>query len=270
MKIIDAHMHLNKDIESFYELAKVSEHEYSEKGIKDMFDKYGVVGGVVMGNRHLELENHIYPNYLNYLVGVDGVCFDKNKKEYFLELVEKHLKRDNCKGIKIYAGYVPLYVYDEWYFPFYELAKKYNKPVAIHTGSTSKSDAYLKYSHPLTLDDVCTLFPDVNFVMCHFGNPWLNDAAAVITKNMNLYADISGILVGKPNMNSFFDEYEGYISMLKTWISYTGAYDRIMFGTDFPLVNMGCCIEFAKKIIPKKYYNKVFYENAVKIYNLNF
>ena len=34
------------------------------------------------------------------------------------------------------------------------------------------------------------------FVMCHVGNPWMIDAAEVIYKNMNVWADLSGLMVG--------------------------------------------------------------------------
>ena len=59
-----------------------------------------------------------------------------------------------------------MYVTDEVYEPLYDLAKAYKKPVAIHMGQTAGSRAYLKYSHPLTLDEAAVRHPDVNFVMC--------------------------------------------------------------------------------------------------------
>ena len=42
---------------------------------------------------------------------------------------------------------------------------------------------------PLLVDDVAVDNPDVKFVMAHFGNPWLIDAAEVIYKNDNVWAD---------------------------------------------------------------------------------
>ena len=65
-------------------------------------------------------------------------------------------------------------------------AASYKKPVAIHTGATAGSNALLKYSHPLTLDEAAVAHPDVQFVMCHIGNPFLMDAAAVLEKNGNM------------------------------------------------------------------------------------
>ena len=42
-----------------------------------------------------------------------------------------------------------------------------------------------------------------------------------------------------------------------------------MYGTDFPIVNIEKYLEFAKRIIPEKYHEKVFYENAKRIYGLD-
>ncbi|HIS31948.1 MAG TPA: amidohydrolase family protein [Candidatus Limivivens intestinipullorum] len=99
-------------------------------------------------------------------------------------------------GIKVYAGYTHRYVSDPLYQPYYDLAASYHKPVAIHTGAMSGSWGRLKYSHPLTVDEAASQWPQVQFVICHLGNPWLPDAAAVIEKNDNVAADLSGLLEG--------------------------------------------------------------------------
>ncbi len=46
------------------------------------------------------------------------------------------------------------------------------------------------------VDDVAVDHPDVRFVLAHFGNPWLVDAAEVVYKNDNVWADLSGLIVG--------------------------------------------------------------------------
>src|SRR5947199_334801 len=45
-------------------------------------------------------------------------------------------------------------------------------------------------------DEVAVDHPDTRFVLCHVGNPWVADAAEVIYKNMNVWADLSGLVVG--------------------------------------------------------------------------
>ena len=141
-----------------------------------------------------------------------------------------------CCGIKLYPGYNHVYIYDSVYDPVYELAKRYDKPVAVHTGLTATANALLKYSHPLTLDEAAVKYPDVQFVMCHIGNPFLQDAIAVLEKNRNVAVDLSALLEGKiHDMNGFLKAKEGYISMLRDWLCYLNRYASVMFGTDWLL-----------------------------------
>ena len=147
--------------------------------MKDQYALHNIVHGLVMGNRSLELSRHNYPEYLSYCIGLDSTCFNANEVAQQVYLAEAHLQRKNCVGIKLYPGYNHFYVYDSLMDPFYQLAMQYKKPVAVHTGLTASSNALLKYSHPLILDEAAVRYPQVQFVMCHLGNPWLADAVAV-------------------------------------------------------------------------------------------
>ena len=252
MEIIDSHIHIfsEGDEERFLEEASLS----------------GVTGAVVMGNRSLALKYHIYKGSMRYCAGLDSHTEWKADLNKTYDLLEQHLKRDRCAGIKLYPGYNNHYASDDIYRPIYELAERYKKPVAIHTGETAFSQAQLKYCHPFTLDEVAATFPGVTFVMCHFGNPWFVDAAAVMRKNNNVSADLSGILEGQIDIPAFFSEQAGYIGQMKTWLTYAGAYDRLMFGTDWPLVNIQDYIDFISRIVPEKHHEAVFFGNARRIY----
>ena len=211
---------------------------------------------------------HHYPDYMSYCIGLDSNVF-YDDMDLMTAQVEENLKRKQCCGIKLYPGYNHVYVYDELYDPIYELARKYNKPVAIHTGLTATANALLKYSHPMTLDEAAVKYPDVQFVMCHIGNPFLQDAIAVLEKNHNVAVDLSGLLEGKiPDMVTFLRDKRGYISMLRDWLNYLGSYDRVMFGTDWPLANFADYITFVKDFIPETYWDDVFFNNANRIYQL--
>lgn len=265
MKIIDAHLHFVQE-PYFNEIAKQAGHLNTEEHLRSEYKRLGFAGGIVMGNRSLDLENHQYPEMLKYCVGLDKVYLKNNNIESSLSLIEAHLQRTECCGIKLYPGYNPVYVYDKMYAPVYRLARRYNKPVAVHMGETASPDARLCYSHPLTLDNAAAENPDVRFVMCHFGNPWLADAAAVISKNKNVAVDLSGLLEGRVNIDQLFIDQSGYLDMVKAWLGYINAWDRVMFGTDWPLVNLEEYVEFIKRLVPKKYWDNVFWKNAENIY----
>lgn len=268
MKIIDSHLHFCPGSPYFDEIAIRAGHINSEAHLREQYKKYEIEAGVVMGNRDLSPDEHNYPDFLCYCIGIDNNYLDLHKISDAYDTIEKHLQRSACVGIKLYPGYSPVYINAPEYEPIYELAKAYKKPVAIHMGQTAGSNAYLKYSHPLTLDEAAVNHPDIRFVMCHFGNPWLMDAAAVLEKNENIAADLSGLLEGKSVLEELLEEQRGYIDALKTWIAYSHSYDRLMFGTDWPLANYGDYIEFAKKIIPEKHWENVFFRNAKNIYSI--
>ena len=265
MKIIDAHLHFATDA-YFDEIAKAAEHENSAD---HLLEQYGMVHGIVMGNLPVEELEPVYPPFLSYCIGLDSQVFDMAKLPQKLHLIEQHLKSERCVGIKLYPGYASFYLYDDRLAPVYELVARYKKPVAVHTGLTATDKALLKYSHPLVMDEAATKFREVQFVMCHFGEPWFTDAAAVIEKNPNVAADLSGLLERKiPDFAAFCEKKHFYIERLKGWLEYLDLYDRFMFGTDWPLANLGDYIAFTKEIIPEEHWQEVFYENAVRIYHL--
>ncbi|TCL56152.1 hypothetical protein EDC14_10513 [Hydrogenispora ethanolica] len=268
MKIIDAHIHFCQE-PYFDQIAESAGHQNTVIHLKKEYAAHDIVHGVVMGNRSLQLSEHNYPDDLSYCVGLDSTCFQAEEIVRQADLVEKHLQRENCVGIKLYPGYNNFFIYDAVVDPFYQLAMEYQKPVAVHTGMTATSNALLKYSHPLVLDEAAVRYPQVQFVMCHIGNPWLVDAVAVMEKNENVAADLSGILEGRiDSMPDFFAKKHGYIDFLKTWLEYLDNYDRLMYGTDWPLANIANYIEFVAHLIPAKHHDKVFFDNANRIYNL--
>lgn len=267
MKIIDAHIHFCPGIESFRMLAEQAGHRYTEEHLQAEFSRLGIEYALVMGNRAPDEDVPVCPGFLHYCVGLDS-GWEQLDEQRLAELVEQHLRRPDCVGIKLYPGYRHRYVGDRRYAPLYELAAQYDKPVAIHTGATAGGMGLLKYAHPLTVDEAAAQFPQTRFVLCHFGNPWLTDAAAVMEKNENVFADLSGLLEGRVDMDTLFQENEGYFSLLRTWMGYAGGYEKLMYGTDWPLVNLEQYIAFIARLVPECWHDKVFYETAKQVYSL--
>ena len=136
--------------------------------------------------------------------------------------------------------------------PFFALAAKYHKPVAIHTGLTATNAALLKYSHPFALAEAAVRHPDVRLVMCHIGDPLLESAIAVLEKNQNVAVDLSGLLEGRiGDMDRFLKENHWYIDTLKGWLVNLHAWDRVLFVTDWPQPNLDEYITLTKAIVPE-------------------
>ena len=271
MKIIDAHLHLFPPEPRTDAMAEAVGHQNSTEHLRKVYGELGMVHGVVMGNRTLETGRHCYPEDLfHYCVGLDSLVLDRGRSipEDLPDQVEEHLKRPSCCGVKLYPGYNRLWLTDPVYDPIYRLAERYDKPVADHTGLTAYARAHLKYSHPLALDEAAADHPRTRFVMCHFGNPFLQEAAAVLGKNPNVCADLSGLLEGRVELDRYFEEQAGYAGLLKSWLASTCAWDRILYGTDWPIVNLGEYIGFIQRLAPERHWEAVFFENAHRVYGL--
>ena len=271
MKIIDAHLHLFPQEDWAEETARGVGHHNNTDHLRQVYGELDMVHGVVMGNRSLELNCHQYPaDLFHYCVGLDSFLLEGGKKAIpdLADQVEEHLKRDACCGVKLYPGYNKVWLSDPMYEPIYDLAARYGKPVAVHMGLTAHGRAHLKYCHPLALDEVAAEHRKTRFVMCHFGNPFLECAAAVVEKNRNVSTDLSGLLEGRVDLEDYFREQAGYVSLLRTWLTAICQWDDVMYGTDWPIVNLGEYIRFIQGIVPEKHWEKVFFHNANRIYGL--
>ncbi|MGN1050168.1 MAG: amidohydrolase family protein, partial [Selenomonadaceae bacterium] len=94
----------------------------------------------------------------------------------------------------------------------------------------------------------------------------LVDACEVAAKNANVAIDVSGLLEGKPKPLVLFEHQAGFWRQLHTWLSYMGDFSRVMYGSDWPLVNIPLYIRMISYIIPEQHYEAVFYENALRIF----
>lgn len=267
-RYFDAHFHLFENSTFGNKLAK---NIGDSADSNFFFNKYrndgNMIGGILMGNGPLELQGKDLPDGFYYCLGLDEEKHFENF-DYTLSIIENHLKENKCVGVKLYSGYISVYPNDEIYYPLFELLCKYSKVLAVHTGMLAGLGGRLKYARPIYLDDIATDFPQLKIIMCHFGNPFLCEAAAVMEKNPNVYADLSGLIEGDFSVKSFCKSEKNYIKTLKTWIQYVGTYDRFIFGTDWPAVNGKEYYKFIASLFPKKFIDNVMYKNALKIYQI--
>ena len=83
MKIIDAHLHFCPEEPGYFsEIAAAAGHENTEAHLRQEYERLGIVGGVVMGNGGVTLEEHNkYPGYLRYCIGLDSKYLRENGGE---------------------------------------------------------------------------------------------------------------------------------------------------------------------------------------------
>ena len=50
------------------------------------------------------------------------------------------------------------------------------------------------------------------------------------------------------------------------WLDYAERYDKVMYGTDWPLINVKSYLDVMKAVIPAARHEDVFYNNALRCY----
>lgn len=180
-------------------------------------------------------------------------------------------RRGLLRGLKIGLGYYRVWAADDRYRPFYKLADDLGLPVMFHTGDVYDKKGHLKYAQPLTVDEVAVEFPSVRFILAHLGNPWTLEAAEVVYKNENVYADISAFAVGdedyfrSPEKREVLDDV---VARVRQAFLYAEAPGRFLHGSDWPLVPMEPYADLMRRAIPEGHHAAVFRENARKLFGV--
>lgn len=226
--IIDSHVHIRRD----------SSPEALLESMDDAkIDKSIVIAGQV-GDFHSneELLTKLSP-YKDRLYAV-AAAYPMNKTLFEIEEEIQNLvglyKDKQIVAVKFYTGY-------HHYYPIEVSAylrdlSKVGCPVIFHSGDCLNSHvgAKLKYAHPLHIDEVAVDFPNINFIIAHIGFPWHRDAAQVVYKNKNVYADCSGFVYGY-----FHRADKRKFEQVLTEFSEIAGSNCLLFGSDYPVSYQG-------------------------------
>jgi predicted TIM-barrel fold metal-dependent hydrolase len=201
-----------------------------------------------------------------------GVADPTRTDANHLRRVEAALATGQVRALKGYLGYLHFAPEHPNYTPYYELAARYRLPFFFHTGDTYSPLAKLRFAHPLLVDEVAVNHPEVRFILAHFGNPWTLDAAEVVYKNMNVWADLSGLVVG--DESAFTDEErQDLLNDLRATVQrgfrYAERPNRFLYGSDWPLIPMTAYRDFVGTLIPPVYHELVFQDNARVLFGLS-
>jgi hypothetical protein len=264
------------DLYSFHQAAEKMGVLYSKTGLEAEMESHHIVICICMGLSEttpggfpdkkaltpMTYDLGELPSGCYYCAGINPHNLDKDA----MQRLDNTLQNKDCVGIKLYAGYYHIGISAGKYDPVYQLAMQYNLPVVIHSGDTFSERGLLKHSHPLLIDDLAVKYPELKIVIAHLGNPWLLDTAEILYKNKNVYADMSGLLVGDRALFGRFMAQDLYLNMFRTALILADRYDKLLFGTDWPLSHTDMYIEFIKKLVPEAHHHDVFYRNALNVF----
>ena len=200
-----------------------------------------------------------------------GVADPRRNDAEHLDRVERQLRAGRVKGLKVYLGYLHHGPASPGYAPYYRLAARYQIPVLFHSGDTYAASAKLKYAHPLPIDEVAVDYPETNFVIAHCGCPWFMDAAEVIYKNANVWADLSGIFVGGEAEFAALaarGRLQRTVERLREALEYADRPDRFLYGSDWPLAPMTAYRAFLAPLLDDPEWRAVRAANARALFRL--
>ena len=254
MPIIDCHVHANH----YYGINKTRRFVSLEerlKGLLGSMDNNNIDYSIILSSYKVDrnrpsvsqiidrIKKYNYKNKLGVVAGFN---------------IDNHTDED----LKNYEHYYPS---DEKYQQIYDICVEYGSPVMIHTGDTLSNTAKVRFSHPLNIDDVAVDNPELNIVMCHRGNPWIIDCQEILYKNRNVYADISGLVIGDFTL----DAETHYATKLNELLRYVGKKHHLLFGSDWPICNMDSYLRFVQKMkLDRESLDLLMFKNAKSIFAL--
>jgi uncharacterized protein len=199
-----------------------------------------------------------------------GVADPTRTSPQHLRRAAEFLASGQVRALKGYLGYLHFGPDHPGYHPYYELAARYQTPFFFHTGDTYSPRAKLRYAHPLLVDDVAVDHPDVRFILAHLGNPWLTDAAQVVYKNVNVWADLSGLAVG--GAEAFDGEHRQEVlretrEAVARAFRYAERPNRFLYGSDWPLAPMAAYANLVRSALPEVFHEQIFEENARALFH---
>ncbi|MFW9799380.1 MAG: amidohydrolase family protein [Candidatus Thorarchaeota archaeon] len=215
-----------------------------EMWIKEL-DKYGITAiGMMVGPESREEFLETRKRYPKRFMGYANV---NPADEKAVEVV-KNAGRDGFQGIKLYPSSWDFHVYDKRVYPIYEEALRQKLLVILHFGITIGSQANLRFGNPLDIQKPAQDFPDLNFMIAHFGAGFFREILMLFYQTNNVVVDSSG-------SNSWMQylPYDLTITKIYEKALKAGGSCRIVFGTDSSFFPRG----FRFNILQEQY-------NAVK------
>lgn len=191
-----------------------------------------------------------------------------------LEL-ERAVTKLGLKGYKILAPLLDKSITDKSAYPIWEVCAKYKIPVLIHFGILGSVGgiAYNKNINPAILENIAKDFPQVNFIIPHFGCGYPRELLFLGWVCENVYVDTSGSnqwMQWMPypiNLESSFEKF------YKTF-----GPERIIFATDSSYFPRGFAMDYLKEQnrivrflnIPENEVQMIFGGNIAKLLNIEF
>lgn len=180
-----------------------------------------------------------------------------------VRLARRLIEEYDVAGFKFHPSAQAFYPNDRAAYPLYEVLAEHRRPALFHSGQTGVGAGTpggggirMKYSNPIHLDDVAADFPDMPIIIAHPSFPWQEEALSVALHKPQVYIDLSG---WSPK----------YFPPILVQYANTLLADRMLFGTDFPLLTPERWMaDLEKTDIRDTVKPRIFKHNAIRLLGL--
>ncbi|MDR2818166.1 MAG: amidohydrolase family protein [Endomicrobium sp.] len=255
MEIVDAHNHI------WTEKVASKARDYLENFTKRKLVTLPTADNLLKVMDEAGISKSIVSSVASYprqVVSINNWLFSIKQKRLipfasihpFLDGFKDELKRiqDNAFGIKLQPEFQNFYVDDERAFPLYEEIQKLNLTILLHCGAEISSQGEIR-SAPERVLKVIEKFPELKIIGAHMGGflMWKEVLEKLAGKNIYLDTSDSIRIMKKELLEQFFEKH---------------GFDKIIYGSDFPIQDPKEEIEFIKTL-------NISEENKQKILSCN-
>ena len=196
---------------------------------------------------------------------VMGTVDIQRKMQNQMEELDALLQDGKIFGVKIFPGHDPIYPTDKRLSSVYDLCIKHDTPIVIHTGGTPKNPKAAKYNDPKYIAKVTDRFPELKIVIAHNFFPNVEYCHELTKKHEKIYFDTSALA------DDWVVDMTGIDRLRKVLASTIVEHpNNVVFGTDYAICDIGKHLALIDSLdIEDELKSKVFYENAIRLFNLS-
>ena len=186
---------------------------------------------------------------------------DPEKKGAAREL-EQAVKKLGLRGLKLDPALQDFRPNDRKAMAVYEAAAGLGIPLLIHAGMSWAPATPLARGNPILLEEAIRDLPKLNFVLAHWGWPWVWEATALALKYPNVYLDTSCLYYDSPK-----EFYQFVFSkQIPTTLIERSLRNQVVFGSNYPRVEIKNMVHALKSLnLTEGCLKKILKENAERL-----
>jgi uncharacterized protein len=223
------------------------------------FDIESLTGAPRCGNKSVAAMRDRYPDTF---LGVWGAV-DPLAGEDALTEVDRAVAEDGVLGFHFHPIMGHFSVDDDRYLELFARIAEHGLPVMVDVGTTGMGaglpgglGSRISHAHPMAVDNLAALLPELTIVAAHPGWPWIDEMTAVALHKGNVYWELSG-WAPKYFPPSLRADIRGRLR------------DKIMFGTDHPSIPFPRLLqEWADLGYSDDVMHQIFHGNAERVLGL--